>query len=196
LRGPGVPMSSSRLGRYSWPRLEGSAASPPSSSLIRSTWPWIDGSRTRSQRPSTPPYTFLTDARPRQRRYKGLHELAYRDPRRLTPDAGMRSELGVRADEPCATVRFVSWSVGHDRGHAGFRREHQEEAVRRLGARLRVFVSSEGPIPPTLEQGALRLEHGTPGQCRPSGCRHVPATTPSASLLVRTLSPPGVSRSA
>jgi hypothetical protein len=64
----------------------------------------------------------------------------------------------VGADEPYAIARFVSWGAGHDRGHAGFGWNQQEETVRRLGAHLRVFVSAEGRVPPSLEPFALRLE--------------------------------------
>jgi predicted glycosyltransferase len=104
------------------------------------------------------PYTFLKDIGPAQRRYKGLHELAYLHPGRFTPDPKIRSDIGVGPGEPFAVARFVSWGAGHDRGHAGFSWNQQEETVRRLGARLRVFVSAEGQVPQALEPFVLRLE--------------------------------------
>ncbi len=116
------------------------------------------------------PYTFLKDIGPIQRRYQGLHELAYLHPRRFAPDPEIRSTLGVGPEEPFAVARFVSWGAGHDQGHAGFGRNQQEETVRRLSAHLRVFVSAEGRIPSALEPFALRLEphriHHALGQAR------------------------------
>ncbi len=104
------------------------------------------------------PYTFLKDIGATQRRYQGLHELAYLHPSRFTPDPEIRDALGDGTEEPFAVARFVSWSAGHDRGHAGFGWNQQEETVRRLGAHLRVFVSAEGKVPPALEPFVLRLE--------------------------------------
>lgn len=104
------------------------------------------------------PYTFLKDLGPRQLRYRGLHELAYLHPRRFTPDPEIRRALGLGATEPFALARFVSWGASHDQGHSGFGAVHQEETVRRLSARFRVFVSMEGPVPPALEPFALRLD--------------------------------------
>ena len=104
------------------------------------------------------PYTFLKDIGPVQRRYHGLHELAYLHPARFTPDPKIRSVIGVGPDEPFAVARFVSWGAGHDRGHSGFGAEAQEETVRRLGKRLRVFVSVEGTVPKALEPFVLRVE--------------------------------------
>jgi hypothetical protein len=104
------------------------------------------------------PYTFLKDIGPAQRRYQGLHELAYLHPHRFSPDPEIRSALGVGPEEPYAIARFVSWGAGHDLGHAGFGSKQQEETVRRLSAQLRVFVSAEGCVPPSLEPFVLRLE--------------------------------------
>lgn len=104
------------------------------------------------------PYTFLKDVGPAQRRYQGLHELAYLHPSRFNPDPGIRRDLGMEPAEPFAVARFVSWGAGHDVGHSGFSQSQQEETVRRIGARLRVFVSAEGVVPGALESFALRLE--------------------------------------
>jgi predicted glycosyltransferase len=104
------------------------------------------------------PYTFLKEIGPAQRRYQGLHELAYLHPRRFSPDPEIRSALGVGPEEPYAIARFVSWGAGHDLGHSGFDGKEQEETVRRLGAHLRVFVSAEARVPPSLQPFVLRLE--------------------------------------
>ncbi len=104
------------------------------------------------------PYTFLKDIGPAQRRYQGLHEFAYLHPRRFSPDPGIRNALGLGAEEPFAIARFVSWGAGHDVGHTGFGGEQQAEAVQRLRAHLRVFVSAEGQVPPSLEPFVLKLE--------------------------------------
>jgi predicted glycosyltransferase len=103
------------------------------------------------------PYTFKTALPRAQARYEGLHELAYLSPAAFRPDPGIRSALGVGADEPYAVVRLVSWTASHDRGHSGLGSALALQAVERLAAHGRVFVSVEGGVPPALERHAVRL---------------------------------------
>jgi len=92
-----------------------------------------------------------------QHRYASLHELAYLHPARFRPDASVRAEMGLAEGEPFAIVRLVSWQAAHDRGHRGLTREQAADALARLGALGRVFLSLEGPRPPGLDAPLLPL---------------------------------------
>ncbi len=78
-------------------------------------------------------------------------ELAYLHPNTFTPDAGVRQELGVGA-EPYAVLRFVAWKAHHDVGAQGLDAGRKAELAAEIAKRMRVFVSTEGPLPPELEQ--------------------------------------------
>jgi len=78
--------------------------------------------------------------------YKGLHELAYLDPRRFTPNPEVLEKLGVGKDEKYAIVRFVSWGATHDAGCNRMNKKEQEQLVGILkSSGYRVFISSESP---------------------------------------------------
>ena len=100
--------------------------------------------------------------------YKGLHELAYLDPRRFTPNPEVLEKLGIGKDEKYAIVRFVSWVATHDAGCNRMNKKEQEQLVGILkSSGYRVFISSENPdvpesfkcdtfnIPPHLFHDAL-----------------------------------------
>ena len=87
--------------------------------------------------------------------YSGNHELAYLHPKRFTPDPEIRKALGLRDDEGFALVRFVSWGASHDFFQRGFTLEGKRRLIESLQKRMRVFVSSEGPLPEDLQ--SLRL---------------------------------------
>jgi len=101
------------------------------------------------------PECFQRDLGPRHIRYAGYHELAYLHPDRFTPDPGVLKDAGVDPDERLFLVRFVSWGAAHDRGHSGLARSDQVELVRRLSEHGRVFVTTEGALPPHLEEYRL-----------------------------------------
>jgi predicted glycosyltransferase len=103
------------------------------------------------------PYTFKTTLPRAQARYQGLHELAYLSPATFRADASVLGELGVQPGEPYALVRLVSWKASHDKGHSGLGGSLAADAVRRLSAHGRVFVSVEGDMPPALEPHAVRI---------------------------------------
>ena len=87
--------------------------------------------------------------------YPGYQELAYLHPDRFSPDPGIRVALGLAEGERFVLVRFVSWGASHDVFHRGFSPEGKLRLVEKLGKHVRVFISSEGPLPAGLE--ALRL---------------------------------------
>src|SRR4029450_1049364 len=79
-----------------------------------------------------------------QFRYRGLHELAYLDPRRFVPDPAIRTEMGLRPDEPFAILRLVSWKAAHDRGHRGLSAGGPVRAGHAVRARRRAFPRAQG----------------------------------------------------
>lgn len=85
-------------------------------------------------------------------RYTGYKELMALHPNWFTPDKeGIRKELGVEANEKFAIVRFVAWNATHDRGHRGITIENKVKAIETFAKYGKVFISSEGALPPELE---------------------------------------------
>mgnify|MGYP000859464185 CR=1 FL=1 len=89
--------------------------------------------------------------------YDGYHELAYLHPNRFTPNPDVLRGMGVREGEPFFIVRFVSWGAAHDVGESGFKLPVKIAMVRELSRHGRVFITSEGKLPPELEAFRYRL---------------------------------------
>ena len=102
------------------------------------------------------PKSYELDLGRKQIRYPGYKELAYLHPRRFTPDPSAIDADGLRADEPFAFVRFVSWQATHDVGQGGFSREGRLCLVQQLSQYGRVLISSEGGVAPELEGYVLK----------------------------------------
>ena len=83
--------------------------------------------------------------------YPGYHELAYLHPERFAPDPTVARQLGVAPEDPFFIVRFVSWGAAHDVGESGFSRAAKIAMVEELSRRGRVFITSEGRLPPELQ---------------------------------------------
>ena len=83
-------------------------------------------------------------------RMAGYNELAYLYPHRFTPDANVLRELGVSDGEKYVIVRFVAWNASHDLGHKGISLENKMKAVKEFTKYGKVFISSEGELPPEL----------------------------------------------
>lgn len=88
--------------------------------------------------------------------YSGYHELAYLHPNQFKPDPGIRKVLGLEHGEKYVLLRFISWNATHDVGVTGLDLEKKLEIVDALKRRVRVFISSEGPLPKSLE--SLRIQ--------------------------------------
>jgi hypothetical protein len=87
------------------------------------------------------PECFWKDLGPKQRRYRGYHELAFLHPNRFAPRSDVLDELGV---EPGSylVLRVSAWDTLHDVGQQGFGSafdEFMEAALRKY----RVFVVPE-----------------------------------------------------
>lgn len=105
----------------------------------------------------TTPTSITEDYGAKHRRYNGYKALAYLHPSAFRPDPSVRDALGVGPDEPYSIVRFVDMVASHDRNEAGLAEAGKRHLVDDLAARMRVFVSSEAPLPAELEPLRLRI---------------------------------------
>jgi len=96
------------------------------------------------------PSSFGKDIGPKQIRYPGYHELAYLHPNRFRPEHTVLDEIGLTEDDPFIIVRFVSWQASHDVGQHGI--GDKVGLIKRLEEFGRVLITSEGPLPPELEE--------------------------------------------
>jgi predicted glycosyltransferase len=89
--------------------------------------------------------------------YAGYHELAYLHPNRFQPDPGRLVEFGLDPEEPYALLRFVSWQAVHDRRERGLSLAQKQNLIDVLQSRgIRVQISSEAPLPPSLAEMAVK----------------------------------------
>ena len=93
-------------------------------------------------------------------RYNGYHEIAYLHPDYFDPDAdaSVLGEVGVKPGEIFTLVRLVGWGAGHDIGRSGLTHQNKIQAITELGAWGKVFITSEGELPPELEKYRLQLD--------------------------------------
>lgn len=87
--------------------------------------------------------------------YDGFKETASLRPERFRPDPEAVREVGLDPNVPYSVVRAVAMEASHDHGEDGLDDETLRKVVALLAPRGRVWVSSERPLPPDLEE--LRL---------------------------------------
>ena len=104
------------------------------------------------------PQCYRKKIRWRHVRYNGYHELAYLHPNYFKPDPAIPAKVGIKPGEVYTLVRFVGWSSGHDIGRSGLSTQNKIRAIRELEKYGRVFITSEGGLPPELEKYKLKLE--------------------------------------
>ena len=90
-------------------------------------------------------------------RFDGFMELCYLRPQDFIPDNKIYKELGLKENEPYIIFRFVSWLANHDIGQFGFTKKSKIEFVKKINNRIKVFISSEGPLPNELEPFRIRV---------------------------------------
>jgi predicted glycosyltransferase len=88
-------------------------------------------------------------------RFNGLMEMASISC--FNPNPQVYNLLGLEAGAPFAMVRFVDWKALHDRGKKGFSDAQKVILVQRLAAHGQVLISSEGPLPESLERYRVTL---------------------------------------
>jgi len=99
------------------------------------------------------PRSYRSDLGAKQSRYNGFQELAYLHPRRFQASTARLSDAGIKIGEPFTFIRLVAWNSHHDVGDFGVR--DPQRVVERLAAYGRVVISSEAPLPTSLEPYAL-----------------------------------------
>ena len=102
------------------------------------------------------PDCYAAEVNGRHVTYPSYHELAYLHPNRFTPDPDVVLRAGIDPSSPYFILRFVSWQASHDVGERGLSLPLKMRLVDLLEARGRVLISSEGPLPPELEQYRFR----------------------------------------
>ena len=93
----------------------------------------------------------------RHRVYEGYQQLFYLHPRRFRPDPSVRSELGLAEGEPFGLLRLSALAAHHDRGVRGLSEAAVRGVQERVAGRFRLFVSSEKPLPASLEPLRVRV---------------------------------------
>jgi len=78
-------------------------------------------------------------------------ELFYLHPQHYKIPAKPIEKLGIEKNKSYALLRFVNWEAYHDKGLSGFSTENKIDVVQKLSKHLKVFISSEGPLPKELE---------------------------------------------
>jgi len=101
------------------------------------------------------PSCFLNDLGKKQVRYQGYHELAYLHPKYFTPDPGVLDQVGIAQGEKYFLLRFISWAASHDVGLSGMHMDTVTTLIQSLENHGRVFISSERPLDPALENYRL-----------------------------------------
>ncbi|MET0556397.1 MAG: hypothetical protein ABW221_25390 [Vicinamibacteria bacterium] len=93
----------------------------------------------------------------RHRVYEGYQQLFYLHPQRFRPDPLVRRELGLEAGESFGLLRLSALAAHHDRGVRGLSEAAVRGVQERVAGRFRLFVSSEKPLPASLEPLRVRV---------------------------------------
>lgn len=92
-----------------------------------------------------------------QLKFKGFMELCYLHPNYFTPDADIKSVLGLNDSDRYCIIRLISWDANHDIGQHGFTLDQKRELIKKLESHVRVFISSETELPEDLEKYRLKI---------------------------------------
>ncbi len=90
-------------------------------------------------------------------RYSGYQELMYLHPNYFKPNIKTLDVLKLSISEKYVIIRFVAWNASHDTGQVGFSNDEKIQLVRELSMRIKVFISSEGPLPKELLEYKINL---------------------------------------
>ena len=92
----------------------------------------------------------------RNLRYDGYHELSYLHPAYFLPNKQLAIKNGLAVNGDTFFIRVVSWQASHDVGEQGWDRALLERVVSKLASLGRVIISSETPLPGSLQAYAYR----------------------------------------
>jgi predicted glycosyltransferase len=93
----------------------------------------------------------------RHRVYDGYQQLFYLHPNRFRPDPSVRRDLGLADGERFGLLRLSALAAHHDRGVRGLSGDAVQGVRDRVAGRFRLFVSSEKPLPESLEPLRVRV---------------------------------------
>lgn len=102
------------------------------------------------------PACFSTDLGKNHFRFNGYMETFYLHPVYFKPDEAVIRRIGLSASDRYFIMRFVSFGAGHDVGESGIDRQSKLDIANYLAQHGRLLVSSEGELPPELEQFRMR----------------------------------------
>lgn len=102
--------------------------------------------------------SYLKQHRGDHRRFRGFLAQAYLDPRRFRPDLARLRAAGVNPDAAYTVLRIVRWGATHDLGRCGCTPGEIRQFVERLRRHGPVYVSSEQPLPPGLEDHRIPVK--------------------------------------
>ena len=106
------------------------------------------------------PRTFLTDLGAAQQRVDTYKELFYLHPSVFSPSRETLRRAGFDPDVPYVLMRFVAWNASHDVGKRGLSDAEKLKLIRQMeAAGVRVWVSSEKPLPEALEPYRLKTPY-------------------------------------
>ena len=86
------------------------------------------------------------------------HELAYLHPNHFTPDRRYLEKYGISSEHPFYLVRFAQLTAHHDTGIHGIEKATALRLVSMLSEHGRVYITSERPLEPELEQYRMHID--------------------------------------
>lgn len=96
------------------------------------------------------PSCFTTNLGKKQIKFSGYMELCSLHPKYFKPDKQIFSLLNLNESDNYAIIRFISWNASHDLGQTGMNYNTKIELIKLLSERMKVFISSENPLPEEL----------------------------------------------
>ena len=88
-------------------------------------------------------------------RIKGVFEDCYLAPSVFQPEPAVGASLSDNGNRPYAVLRFVGWYANHDVNNSGFSFEEKKRLIAAIEPYMRVYISSEKPLPSELEHYRL-----------------------------------------
>jgi predicted glycosyltransferase len=98
------------------------------------------------------PSCFSKNLGGKQILFNSYIELLYLHREYFIPNLNVLRMLGISQYDKFAIVRFVSWNASHDIAEKGLSSAEKITLVEYLASKMRVFVSSEGDMPPSIKK--------------------------------------------
>ncbi|MEM9740532.1 MAG: DUF354 domain-containing protein [Pseudomonadota bacterium] len=89
-------------------------------------------------------------------RLAGVKELSYFHPNAFTPDRSLAIANGLDPDRQNIFIRLVSWTASHQLGKKGWTPKDVKHLVDAYGHRMKLNISSKGPLPEAFQAHAYR----------------------------------------